>query len=52
MSFAIPMGVRKQDAALADKINRALEKRQGDIRRILADYHVPSNADPKSATAE
>jgi len=52
MSFAISMGVRKQDAALADEINRALDKRQGDIRRILADYNVPSNVDPKSATAE
>jgi hypothetical protein len=52
MSFSISMGVRKQDAALADEINRALDKRQGDIRRILADYNVPSNVDPKSATAE
>ena len=52
MSFSISMGVRKQDAALADEIDRALEKRQADIRRILADYHVSSSLDPKSATAE
>ena len=46
------MGVRKQDAALADEIDRALEKRQADIRIILADYHVSSSLEPKSATAE
>jgi mxaJ protein len=52
MSFSISMGVRKQDAALVDEIDRALEKRQADIRNILADYHVPSSLEPKSATAE
>lgn len=52
MSFSISMGVRKQDAALADEIDRALEKRQADIRSILADYHVSSSLEPKSATAE
>ena len=52
MSVSISMGVRKQDAALADEIDRALEKRQADIRSILADYHVPSSLEPKSATAE
>ena len=52
MSFSISMGVRKQDAALADEIDRALEKRQADIRSILADYHVSSSLEPNSATAE
>jgi mxaJ protein len=52
MSFSISMGVRKQDAALADEINRALEKRQVDVQHILADYHIPSSPGPKSATAE
>ena len=52
MSFSISMGVRKQDAALADEIDRALEKRQADIRSILVDYHVPSSLEPKSAIAE
>ncbi len=53
MSFSIAMGVRKQDAALADEINRSLDRRQADIRSILADYHVQSSALPKkSATAE
>ncbi len=52
MSFSIAMGVRKQDAALADEINRALEKRQADIRNILANYHIPTSPPSQSATAE
>lgn len=52
MSFSISMGVRKDDAALADEINGILEKRQGDVRKILSDYHVQSSGDTKSATAE
>lgn len=52
MSFSIAMGVRKKDATLADEISRALEKRQADIRRILAAYHMPLPPDQKSTTAE
>ncbi|MET0430953.1 MAG: quinoprotein dehydrogenase-associated putative ABC transporter substrate-binding protein [Hyphomicrobium sp.] len=53
MSFSIAMGVRKTDQALADEINRSLERRKSDISRILADYHIHSSALPKaSATAE
>ena len=35
MSFSISMGVRKDDTALADELNRVLDKRQSDIRKIL-----------------
>jgi mxaJ protein len=52
MSFSISMGVRKDDTALADELNRVLDKRQSDIRKILSDYHIHSTMDSKSATAE
>lgn len=52
MSFSIAMGVRKNDKPLADEINRILERRQSDIQRILADFHIQSSGQSKSATAE
>jgi mxaJ protein len=52
MSFSISMGVRKEDAALADEISRILEKRKADIGKILAEYHIPSSITLQSATAE
>ena len=41
MTFDIAIGVRKDDAALAQEINVAIAKRRDDIDRILADYGVP-----------
>jgi len=52
MTFSISMGVRKRDKALADEINRILERRQSDIQRILAEFHIQSSGPSKSATAE
>lgn len=53
MTFSISMGVRKSDASLADEINRSLDRRQADIRKILADYHIQTSAmAKKSAVAE
>jgi mxaJ protein len=53
MAFSIAMGVRKTDTALADEINRTLDRRQADISKILADYHIQTSAVAKtSATAE
>jgi mxaJ protein len=52
MTFSISMGVRKPDTALADQINRSLDKRQADIRKILADYYIQTSAMKKSAAAE
>jgi mxaJ protein len=51
MTFSISMGVRKPDAALADEINRSLDRRQADIRNILADYHIRISAVPKKSAA-
>jgi mxaJ protein len=39
--FAIAMGVRRGDAALRDKLDDFIRRRQGDIDRILAEYGVP-----------
>jgi MoxR-like ATPase len=52
MTFSISMGVRTHDKALADEINRILERRQSDIQRILAEFHIQSSGPSKSATAE
>ena len=40
-TFDISMGVRGDHAALLQEIDRALVRRQADIRRILAEYRVP-----------
>lgn len=52
MTFSIAMGVRKDDTALADEINRALDQRQADIRSILTAYHIDVLDSPKSASVE
>jgi mxaJ protein len=38
---SIGMAVAKQNRALRDRLNAALIRRQAEIARILADYHVP-----------
>jgi mxaJ protein len=40
-TFAIAMGVRRGEAALRDRLDDLLARRQGDIDRILAEYGVP-----------
>ena len=39
--FAISMGVRRDDAALAAELDDFIVRRRADIDRILADYGVP-----------
>jgi len=39
--FDISMGVRRGDAALKETLDREIERRQGDINRILDEYGVP-----------
>jgi len=39
--FDISMGVRRGDNALRDQLDREIEKRRGDIERILDQYGVP-----------
>ena len=40
-AYDISMGVRKEDTALAEKLNNSLQRRQGEIARILGEYRVP-----------
>ena len=39
--FDIAMGVRRGDQELKDQVEQVMEKRRGDIDRILQDYRVP-----------
>jgi mxaJ protein len=39
--FDISMGVRRGDQELKDEVEQVMEKRRGDIDRILEDYRVP-----------
>jgi mxaJ protein len=39
--FDISMGVRRGDVALHDRLDRELERKRGDIERILDQYGVP-----------
>jgi mxaJ protein len=41
MTFAISMGVRKEDKELRAKLDKALQAHAGEIHRLLADYGVP-----------
>ena len=40
-SFAISMAVRRNDAALRNRLDRVIVRRRGQIDRLLALYHVP-----------
>jgi mxaJ protein len=39
--FDISMGVRRDDQELKDQVEQFMERRRGDIDRILEDYRVP-----------
>jgi mxaJ protein len=39
--FDIAMGVRRGDQDLKDQVEQVLDRRRGDIDRILQDYQVP-----------
>ena len=41
MQFDISVGVQKDDQALLKRIDQVLVRRSGDIRNLLAAYHVP-----------
>jgi mxaJ protein len=41
LAFDIAMGVRKDDEALATRLDGVLARRRGEIARILEDYGVP-----------
>lgn len=41
LSFEITLAVRKGDAALLERLNRALAKRRAEVRALLRKYHFP-----------
>jgi mxaJ protein len=41
-TFAISMGVRKDDRTLRDQLNAWLARHRGEIDALLSQYHVPS----------
>ncbi|MGI9245593.1 MAG: quinoprotein dehydrogenase-associated putative ABC transporter substrate-binding protein [Steroidobacteraceae bacterium] len=41
LRFAIAVGVRHGDAALRPRLQQALDRRQAEVRALLAEYHVP-----------
>jgi len=41
MQFDISVGVQKDDQELLKRIDAILTRRSGNIRKLLADYHVP-----------
>jgi mxaJ protein len=41
MAFDISMGVRRDDPELLARLNAVLERRSGEIGRLLASYHTP-----------
>ena len=40
-TFSIAMATRRRDQARHDRLEQFIQRRKGDIDRILADYHVP-----------
>lgn len=40
-AFDIALGVRKDDDVLAARLKKSLERKRGEIKAILAAYHVP-----------
>jgi mxaJ protein len=51
-TFAIAMGVRKQDKQLRGELNAVLERRRDDINRILDQYNVPRVGDASQQLAQ
>jgi mxaJ protein len=50
--FSISMAVRKNDAALADELDAAIERRWGELQAILAEYGVPRVGEPAHAAVD
>jgi quinoprotein dehydrogenase-associated probable ABC transporter substrate-binding protein len=50
-TFAIAIGVRKQDKQLRDELNAVLDRKRDEINRILDEYNVPRVADPPQQVA-
>jgi mxaJ protein len=53
MTYEFSMGVKKGNRELKTRLEGALDRREADIRRILADYGVPTlPLKPLGASAE
>jgi mxaJ protein len=46
MVFDISMGVRRDDAKLKGELDQVLERRAGEVKALIAAYHVPTVPDP------
>lgn len=46
MVFDISMGVRKDDLELRDRLDEVLVRRRADVQALLAEYGVPTVAEP------
>ena len=44
-AFGIAMGLRKEDVALRDELNRLIDRRREEIQKILEEYGVPRVAE-------
>lgn len=51
MTFDIAVGVRKDEIALSDEIDRALRNRRNDVDAVLQSYGVPRTDTPDPAPA-
>ena len=51
-NWNISIGVRNKDKARAEELNKAIERRQADIDRILDEYGVPHSAVVKGDSLE
>jgi quinoprotein dehydrogenase-associated probable ABC transporter substrate-binding protein len=51
-TFSIAMGVRKNDKPLRDELNAVLDRKRGEINRILDDYNIPRVPEPPKQVAE
>ncbi len=47
-TYALTIGMHKQDTALRLAIDKALQKRKSDIQAVLARYHVPTLEENKA----
>jgi len=44
LAFDVAMAVRRDDTALADRLDRAIADHRGELDRVLAAWHIPTEA--------
>lgn len=50
MIFDVSMGTRREDEALRDELEAALDRHQAEIKALLAQYHVPLVGDDEGGS--